>query len=311
MVVAIAWGSTYWIAKELITEDTVLAFLAARMCLTALFLSLIVLGLPRRPWKRDVLTGIILGLLLSTVFFFETFGIAGTSATNAGVIISLTIIFTPLLETLVGRRRLSGLFYIAATLAVGGVYFLGTGGSLGAFTLGDVLILVAAIARALHVTFMHRLTAGHSADSLQLTFVQMATCGAVFLALSTFWGSSTAEYLATLSASSWLQLLYLVVICTVFPFFIQMWAVRKTSPTRVSLLVGTEPVWAAVIGVTLAGDRLGPTGILGIVLVLAGTLWGQQIEGRRRIVRSVTPSNPAAGDPVTGELGAPDPSPLN
>ena len=133
------------------------------------------------------------------------------------------------------------------------MYFLGTGGSLGAFTLGDVLILVAAVARALHVTFMHRLTAGRSSDSMQLTFVQMATCGGVFLALSSFWGSSTADYLATLSASSWIQLLYLVVICTVFPFFIQMWAVRKTSPTRVSLLLGTEPVWAAVIGVTLTG----------------------------------------------------------
>jgi drug/metabolite transporter (DMT)-like permease len=64
----------------------------------------------------------------------------------------------------------------------------------------------------------------------------------------------------------------------VFPFFIQMWAVRRTSPTRVSLLLGTEPVWAAVIGVTLAGDALGPLGILGVVLVLAGTMWGQRLE---------------------------------
>lgn len=73
---------------------------------------------------------------------------------------------------------------------------------------------------------------------------------------------------------------YLVVICTVFPFFIQMWAVRKTSPTRVSLLLGTEPVWAAIIGVAIAGDRLGPTGIIGVALVLVGTMWGQRLELR-------------------------------
>jgi drug/metabolite transporter (DMT)-like permease len=73
------------------------------------------------------------------------------------------------------------------------VYFLGTAGILGAFALGDVLVLVAAVVRALHVTFMHRLTAGRSSDSLQLTFVQMATCSGVFLALSSFWGSSTAS----------------------------------------------------------------------------------------------------------------------
>lgn len=59
-----------------------------------------------------------------------------------------------------------------------------------------------------------------------------------------------------------------------------MWAVRKTSPTRVSLLLGTDPVWAATIGVTLAGDVLGPIGICGVVLVLAGTMWGQRLELR-------------------------------
>ena len=45
-----------------------------------------------------------------------------------------------------------------------------------------------------------------------------------------------------------------------------------------SLLLGTEPVWAAVVGVALDGDVLGPIGILGVVLVLAGTMWGQRLE---------------------------------
>jgi hypothetical protein len=85
-------------------------------------------------------------------------------------------------------------------------------------------------------------------------------------------------YTAGMDWSAALQMAYLVIVCTVFPFFIQMWAVRKTSLTRVSLLQGTEPVWAAVIGVTLAGDALGPVGIFGVVLVLAGTMWGQRLE---------------------------------
>jgi len=37
---------------------------------------------------------------------------------------------------------------------------------------------------AFHVTGMHRLSAGRSIDSLNLTFVQMATCGLVFLIMS-------------------------------------------------------------------------------------------------------------------------------
>lgn len=125
---------------------------------------------------------------------------------------------------------------------------------------------------------MHRLSAGRRIDSLNLTFVQMATCGLVFLIMSGLWGAPVADYAARMNGSAVLQMAYLVIVCTVFPFFIQMWAVRRTSPTRVSLLLGTEPVWAAVIGVTLAGDVLGPVGILGVVLVLAGTIWGQRLE---------------------------------
>lgn len=36
-----------------------------------------------------------LGLILSGIFLLETYGVVHTSATNAGLIISLTMIFTP------------------------------------------------------------------------------------------------------------------------------------------------------------------------------------------------------------------------
>jgi drug/metabolite transporter (DMT)-like permease len=278
LAVAVAWGSTYWVAKELVSQDTVLALLAVRMLLTAVALGLILVAMRKRLKKAEAVIGGILGMLLSTVFTFETFGIAATSATNAGLIISLTIVMTPVLETVVGKRKLSRLFYLAAVISVAGVYFLATGGASAAFGLGDMLILLAAVARAAHVTGMHRLSAGRRIDSLNLTFVQMATCGLVFLIMSSLWGTSITTYAGSMNGSAILQMAYLVIVCTVFPFFIQMWAVRKTSPTRVSLLLGTEPVWAAAIGVTLAGDVLGPIGILGVVLVLGGTMWGQRLE---------------------------------
>lgn len=287
LAVAVAWGSTYLVAKLLVTDDSVLAMLAVRMTLTALALGALLLLLRAKLTAVAFRLGVVLGILLSTVFIFETFGIAMTSATNAGVIISLTIVITPALESLVTRRRLGRLFYLAAIIAVAGVYFLATGGPFTAFALGDLLILAAALARAVHVTGMHRLTAVRPVDSLSLTFVQMLTCAVVFLALSSVWGVSIGEYATAMSPGDMLGMGYLVIVCTVFPFFIQMWAVRRTSPTRVSLLLGTEPVWAALIGVVIAGDRLGPVGIIGVLLVLGGTMWGQRLEARTAPAREI------------------------
>ncbi|MFJ4582323.1 hypothetical protein [Streptomyces echinatus] len=50
----------------------------------------------------------------------------------------------------------------------------------------------------------------------------------------------------------------------------------------VSLLLGTEPVWAAAVGIAVGGDRPGVPGLLGAVLVLAGTARGRTTAHRER-----------------------------
>ncbi|WBM79268.1 DMT family transporter [Cryobacterium breve] len=230
----------------------------------------------------------LLGTLLAAVFAFETFGIAHTSATNAGLIISLTIVFTPILDSAISDRRLPGRFFQAAVIAIGGVVLLASGGVFQAPNLGDLLVLAAAIIRAVHVTSMSKLTGNAPMNSFHLTTVQLSTCAMLFSAVSLFYGDSIPHFLARLDPGRTMLFLYLVVACTVFAFLIQTWAVRRTSPSRVSLLLGTEPVWAAIVGITVAHDPVALAGYLGIALILAGTAWGRSIEQRHRLA-------PAAG----------------
>jgi drug/metabolite transporter (DMT)-like permease len=282
LLVAASWGSTYLVAKELVTPSSVLALLALRMLLAAAVMGAIVAARRIRVTRAELVAGGTLGVLLAAVFAFETFGIAHTSATNAGLIISLTIVFTPILDSWVRGRRRPGRFLLAAAIAVVGVGLLASNGALRPPALGDLLVLIAAIVRAVHVTSMAKLTSGKPMDSLNLTTVQLATCAALFTVMSMFSGDPIPQYLAGLDLGGWLLFLYLVLACTVFAFLVQTWAVRRTSPSRVSLLLGTEPVWAAVIGVTIARDNISIAGCVGIVLILAGTAWGRSVEQRDR-----------------------------
>ncbi|WP_198153662.1 DMT family transporter [Catenuloplanes japonicus] len=279
LLVAISWGSTYLVAKELVTPDSVVALLALRMLLAAVIMAVVVAARRTRVTAAELRAGAILGVLLTAVFAFETFGIAHTSATNAGLIISLTIVFTPLLDAVLSRQRLPGRFFVAAALAVAGVVLLAGDGGFRAPSLGDLLVLVAAVVRAVHVTSVSRLSSAAPMDPIHLTTVQLATCAALFSATTVFHGESIPRYLTHLDPALFL---YLVIVCTVFAFLVQTWAVRRTSPSRVSLLLGTEPVWAAVIGITVAHDRLLLTGYLGIALILAATAWGRAIEQHHR-----------------------------
>ncbi|MGW3804502.1 DMT family transporter [Streptomyces clavifer] len=278
LLVAAVWGASYLAAKGITTTHTVIAVLVLRFAVVLPVLAVAgwrrLRALSAAQWRGAGL----LGLVLSGIFLLETYGVVYTSATNAGLIISLTMIFTPLAEAAVTRTRPPRTFLAAAGLSVTGVVLLTQGGGFTSPSAGDLLMLLAALARTVHVLAMARIRSVRDADSLSLTTVQLGSAVMVFAVLAAVPGTGPAPWTvaAGFGAAEWAGLIFLSVFCTLFAFFVQMWSVRRTSPSRVSLLLGTEPLWAAAVGISLGGERLGVLGVLGAVLVLAGTAWGRR-----------------------------------
>ncbi|WP_406074324.1 DMT family transporter [Streptomyces virginiae] len=278
LAVAVVWGGSYLAAKGITTTHTVIAVLVLRFALVLPVL--VVAGWTRlRALRPAQLRGAgLLGLVLGGIFLLETYGVVHTSATNAGLIISLTMIFTPLAEAAVRKRAPSLGFLGAAAVSVAGVVLLTQGAGFTAPSVGDLLILGAALARTLHVLLMARVEAVQDADSLSLTTVQLGAAVLVFALLAAVPGTGDSPWAAAadFGPAEWAGLAFLSVFCTLFAFFVQMWAVRRTSPSRVSLLLGTEPLWAAVAGIAVGGEELGALGYAGALLVLVGTAWGRR-----------------------------------
>ncbi|MFE0641834.1 DMT family transporter [Streptomyces sp. NPDC058877] len=279
LLVAVVWGSSYLAAKGITTGHTVIAVLVLRFAVVLPVLVAVgwsrLRTLSASQWRGAA----VLGLILSGIFLLETYGVVHTSATNAGLIISLTMIFTPLAEAAITRVRPARGFLAAAALSATGVVLLTQGAGFTTPSLGDLLMLLAAVARTVHVLAMSRIKAVRSADSLSLTTVQLGSAVAVFAVIAAFPGAGASPWATALhfGPRAWAGLLFLAVFCTLFAFFVQMWAVRRTSPSRVSLLLGTEPLWAAAAGIAVAGDRPGALGLAGAILVLAGTSWGRRV----------------------------------
>jgi drug/metabolite transporter (DMT)-like permease len=280
LAVAVVWGSSYLTAKDLTVAGGVLALLALRYLISAAaMLPILLMSRPHRPGRREIAVGALLGCTQALVLAFETYGVAHTSATNAGVLISVTILFTPMLEGVIGRRWLPPGFFLAAAVAVGGVVVLVAGPGFGAPSAGDALILVAAVIRAAHVTLSGHLTRGRPYGTVTLTTVQTVVGAALFSLAA---GGELGRAIGAYDRDQWLAVTYLALGCSVFAFLVQLWAVRRTSAARASLLLGTEPVWAVLIGVGLGGDHLTPAVGVGIVLVLGGVLTGQRVEANVR-----------------------------
>ncbi|APU44718.1 MULTISPECIES: DMT family transporter [unclassified Streptomyces] len=293
LAVAVVWGGSYLAAKGITTAHTVIAVLVLRFALVLPVLVLAGWARLRALTPAQLRGAGLLGLVLGGIFLLETYGVVHTSATNAGLIISLTMIFTPLAEAAIRKQAPSAGFLGAAGASVLGVVLLtqGAGAGFSAPGPGDLLILGAALARTLHVLLMARVEDVQGADPLSLTTVQLGGAVLVFALLAALPGTGATPWAAAadFGPAQWAGLAFLSVFCTLFAFFVQMWAVRRTSPSRVSLLLGTEPLWAAAAGIAVGGEHLGPLGYAGAALVLVGTAWG-----RRAVTRAPVTPAPAA-----------------
>lgn len=291
-MVALVWGSSYLAAKTAIDGSQVLLVLFMRYLIAALASAGLVMATAHRRirWSREeTRIGSVLGLTQAAVLVLEMYGVAHTGAANAGLLISLTLVITPLLDRSGGRGALPARFFLAAAVCVVAVGLLTSARGLRVPGLGDALMLAAAVVRAGHVALVGRLTAGRSPRPLQLTSVQTILGAALCFPAAA--GDLPALIHAT--AGTWAQLVYLALFCSVFAFLAQTWAVQRTSASRASLLMGTEPVWAAAVGVVLGGERLTALAALGAVLMVAGTYWGQAIERAHRNAKKRTDSCPA------------------
>ncbi|MCK6067952.1 MULTISPECIES: DMT family transporter [Microbacterium] len=278
--VAAAWGASFLAAKDLAAETGVPAAVALRFLVAAAATWLVCLVRKERlPRGRGLVIAACLGCSQAAVIGLETWGVHLTSATNAGLLISLALVMTPVLDGIASRSWLPRSYFIAAVAAVVGVALLVSEGGLRTPTVGDGLVIAAAIVRAFHVTASAHLTRGRPEGTWGVVLVQMAACAATFTAMA---GPDLPAAAAQLDAHQWANVLFLGLLCSVFAFIVQLWAVKRTSASRASILMGTEPVWALLVGVLIAGEAIGPLGLGGAVLIVSASYAGQTIERRHR-----------------------------
>lgn len=276
LLVAVVWGSSYLAAKTATYALPVLVVLFARYAVSATAcLSLVAAGRrPGRCTRDEVRVGAVLGVTQAAVLVLETYGVAHTSAANAGLIISLTIVLTPPLDRRAGNGQLPPRFFAATGLCLLAVTLLMSGSGFQTPRIGDLLMLAAAVVRSVHVALVGRLAKGRVVRPLQLTAVQMVIGSALFAVPA----ASGLPRLAQVDAAVWGRLIYLALFCSVFAFLAQTWAVQNSSASRASLLLGTEPVWAVAVGIGLGGEEFTAVAVLGAALMVTGTYWGQSIE---------------------------------
>jgi drug/metabolite transporter (DMT)-like permease len=271
LFVALIWGTTYVASKDVVATVPVMQFLFIRFALTTILMLPLTIKAIRQANRSTWLSGLIFGFFLLAIFTLETYGVAFTSASNAGFIISLFAVLVPTIESVVNRRRPNIGLIGAVLLSVLGTALLTLHGY--RINIGDFLVLGAAVCRALQMTFTKRLTDGKRMDSGALTTIQLGVVAIGTGIVSMFQHPAYSQ----LTSSFWLITGYLAVFATMLAFFIQLTMIRRTSPSRVAVLMSSEPVFAAVCSVLMLGEHITITSMIGGCCIVVAMFWGRRL----------------------------------
>ncbi|MFH9403917.1 DMT family transporter [Streptomyces sp. NPDC017638] len=279
--VAIVWGSTYVAMQWSGQFISVPAFLFLRFAMGALVITVLSLRVWRGVTREEVSLGVLFGCLLFGILSLETLGVRYTLASNAGFLISLSVMLVPLIERVFLRVRVARSIYPLTLLSLAGCALLTLDQGLSVRS-GDLIILAAAVIRAAQIVLFGSRSKGREVSLIRVTGIELWVVALGGLLLSLVQPERSWHEVEHLPGDAWLVIAYLGVAGTAFAFLTQLHAARVSSPTRVGLVLSTEPFFAAVFAVVLLSEHLGPAQLAGGALVLLSAYLGRWVDARQR-----------------------------
>jgi drug/metabolite transporter (DMT)-like permease len=282
------WGSSFSVIKLGLATIDPYWFVFLRFA-TASLIALAYLGASGRLGEvarlvRSPLV-IALGVTNAVGFVFQFKGQTMTTAGHAALIINSCTIYVAIASRFVFGERFGALKTLAVAMGMVGVFLVTTGGRPGAAVgpalTGDLLVLVGAFTWAAFILLDKKILQSTSVDVRALTgaMVIVTALTALPCALILGWGSFPA------ATPQWWTIPYTAVFCTVIPFFLWTWGLKRITATASSVIMLSEVVFALALASAILGERLSPVGFAGSALIVLAVLLA---------------SREARGEPVTG-----------
>ena len=267
------WGWTFVVVRDAIALYGVLPFLAVRFALAAAALA--PFSVPKLT-RRTLLVGGGIGVVLAAGYLFQTLGLLFTTPTNSGFITGLFVVFAPLADRIFFGASFSRQVIVAVVMSLLGMVLLAGGGPEGVNS-GDLLTIVCAAALGLHIALLSRYAAGH--DAAGLAFAQILAMAALFTVAWPVFDPVEAP-----PSGVWLALLVTGLVASAGAFWGQTFVQQRIPAARTAIILTMEPVFAALFGYWLAGDRLVAIQVLGAALILSALVIGEVLPvlGRRK-----------------------------
>lgn len=283
---SVIWGIPYLMIKVAVDEVSVPVLVFARASIGAVLL--LPLALSReirsqllRHWK-PVLAFACIELVAAWLFLADAERHLSSSLT--GLLIAATPMIAAILDRWVGtRERLEPLRVIGLVIGICGVAVLAERGLSGGHAWPVIEVLLVATCYAIGPLIAARYLTDIPGSALTAACLGVA-------ALICLVPAALSWPMQMISAQAMFALAGLAIICTALAFVVFFALIREVGPARAPIVTYVNPAVAVVAGALILGEQVTAWSLVGLALILVGSVLATRSGASPASVRSREPT---------------------
>ena len=279
LITSIIWGLAFVFQRTGMDSIEPVTFNAVRMATAAAFLVILslILDLNRKnEFSKDkseskeklnatLKGGIFCGFFLAASSITQQMGMVHTTAGKAGFITAMYMLFVPIINLIIFKKRGSVKLWIAVALGIVGTYLLCVTDGL-AFTEGDLYILACALLFSGHILCCDKFAP--KCDPVKLSAIQFIVAALISSVFAFIFESPAIEKVIDAT----IPILYCGVVSGGIGYTLQIIGQKHTDPTAASIIMSLESVFAAITGAILLNETMNESEIIGCCIMFAAII---------------------------------------
>lgn len=261
-------GMTFVFIKDAVSLMSVAGFLAYRFLLAGIVLALIFIKRLRYFNRNSLKYGALLSVFLLCSFLAQTIGLQYTSASKGGFITGLSVVFVPLILSVMQRKLPTVNILLAVVLATSGLALLTLGSRLN-INVGDTWVFLSAVLFALYIIMVGKYSG--KGDAILLSITQFMIVGIVCLS----YAGINGELFFPTQYKLWQAILFTAFFATAYMYTVQNYYQKYISEITSSIIFSFEPLFAAFTAFFYLNEALTEKTIFGGLLIFCGILFAE------------------------------------
>lgn len=277
---SVIWGSNFIVQKVVAADIGPFLFMSVRSLLGSLTMVPIVLLLEkrtapenrahydRRTFFQLLRTAFLCGVINVTGSVLVQWGLIYTTASKAGFLNAIYIIFVPVVGLLFFKKTPNRFMWLGIVLATVGLYSLCLNETL-TINPGDLIILGSTLFFSVHIHLISRFV--HEFNGVHLVCLEFFFASLYCLVCSLLIEEPSLRQIAECRFSILFSGVLGIGIC----YILQVTAQKYTDPTIAALLMSLEAVFGALGGVLILHESFTLRELIGVLFIVAAVIIAQ------------------------------------